>query len=128
MPTETVNSHLGPVLLSTGVLVAAFVILATTVYVYLQRATSLTERRASFAACLLFGAATIFAFIYALAPAALAYWPIIAGGLLVMGVLSFITTRFCPSCGRAISLRSGESDFTNCPYCGHSYDNPSSGT
>ena len=128
MPTPAdPDPALSSILLPVGLFVAALFVFAILAYLHLYVANSLPARKATVALLFLNGFMLFPLLLFALSPPhVLPFLPKIGGVCLLLAVVSYFATRFCPNCGRAIFERSSGSNFTHCPYCGHSYGDSSS--
>jgi hypothetical protein len=118
---EATNSALPTVVLSVAAFTGALLVLAGLTYVYLSVARSVWARKATFALLLLSGSGVFLAFLYALSPGTLSFFPLVGGLLFLICAVTYFTSRFCPHCGRPTYRYRLGLPFTHCPYCGHSY-------
>ena len=111
-------------LLSIGAFTLTLLILAGLTYLYLYRAHTPRARKVTYAALLLSGSSVFLAFLYALSPRLLTVFPFVGSILVLVCLFTYFGSRFCPKCGRPTPRYRLFLQFTNCPYCGATYDEP----
>ncbi len=121
MISAVATDSASPVFLSAALFTGALLVFAGLAYVYLGVARSIPARKSTYAMLLLSGSSVFLAFLYALSPATLSFFPVVGTILFLLCLLEYFTSRFCPNCGRPTSRYRIVLPFTHCPYCGHSY-------
>jgi hypothetical protein len=114
-----------PSVVSQIVPVAAVVflllVLAGLAHVYIH-ANGAPQRKIALAFMLATSSAIVLAGLYALSPDSIAFFPAIGIFLFLASLFIYFARRSCKHCGRAVRIDGVTYDFTNCPYCGNSYE------
>lgn len=125
LPPES-DISVSSLLLAIGAFTLALLNLGALTCFYLYWAQTAGARRAAYALLLLSGCLVFLTFLYVLAPRTLIAFPVICGVLFLGCLVTYFTSRFCPSCGRPTPRYRLFLQFTHCPYCGSGYEDGAS--